>query len=133
VRSEGNEVGHGKTPRYQLAVGETNDNPVCARNQEGELKLVNGRAALPIGKKRPDPVVIARDDGTGVMEGIQMGRVVRKNLRVRLSDLISIHAAEDCHNCDKDTIKACSTTSHRSSSSHISRKSERSARAIRSR
>merc|ERR1719424_2577473 len=60
-----------------------------------ELNLFRGDNVLIKGKKRKDTVCIvladeALDDGK-----IRMNKVVRKNLRVRLGDIISVHACGD--------------------------------------
>jgi hypothetical protein len=46
-----------------------------------ELKLVRGRAVLLKGKKMRDTLAIVEDDDACDVDGIQMGRVLRKNLR----------------------------------------------------
>ena len=55
------------------------------------------------GKKRKDTVCIVLADDTVEEPKIRINKVVRKNLRVRLADVVSIHQvrARDClaHHC----------------------------------
>jgi hypothetical protein len=69
-----------------------------------ELKLVRGRAILLKGKKVRDTLAIAVDGDTCDAEGLQMGRVIWKNLRVHLGDIFCVHPAEDFPNCGKAVI-----------------------------
>lgn len=46
---------------------------------------------LPQGKKRKDTVCIVLTDDTVDENKIRMNKVVRKNLRVRLGDIVSVH------------------------------------------
>jgi len=73
------------------------DNSVVSLSQAKmeELNLFRGDNVLIKGKKRKDTVCIvladeALDDGK-----IRMNKIVRKNLRVRLGDIISVHACGD--------------------------------------
>jgi transitional endoplasmic reticulum ATPase len=73
------------------------DNSVVSLSQAKmeELNLFRGDNVLLKGKKRKDTVCIvladeALDDGK-----IRLNKVVRKNLRVRLGDIISVHACGD--------------------------------------
>eukprot|EP00929_Paragymnodinium_shiwhaense_P037309 TRINITY_DN198_c0_g1_i2.p1 TRINITY_DN198_c0_g1~~TRINITY_DN198_c0_g1_i2.p1 ORF type:complete len:825 (-),score=253.34 TRINITY_DN198_c0_g1_i2:232-2628(-) len=73
------------------------DNSVIALSQAKmeELNLFRGDNVLIKGKKRKDTVCIvladeALDDGK-----IRLNKVVRKNLRVRLGDIVSVHACGD--------------------------------------
>lgn len=54
-----------------------------------ELKLFRGDTVMVKGKRRKDTVCIALADDTCPNEKIRMNRVVRKNLRVRLGDVVS--------------------------------------------
>ena len=56
------------------------------------LQLFRGDTVLLKGKKRRDTVCIVLADDTCAENKIRMNRVVRNNLRVRLSDVVSIHA-----------------------------------------
>jgi len=60
-----------------------------------ELKLFKGDTVLLKGKKGRDTVCIVLVDESCDDAQIRMNRVVRKNLRVRLGDIVSIHAKED--------------------------------------
>jgi transitional endoplasmic reticulum ATPase len=73
------------------------DNSVVSLSQAKmeELNLFRGDNVLLKGKKRKDTVCIvladeALDDGK-----VRLNKVVRKNLRVRLGDIISVHACGD--------------------------------------
>ncbi|CEM25718.1 unnamed protein product [Vitrella brassicaformis CCMP3155] len=73
------------------------DNSVVALNptRMEELNLFRGDTVLIKGKKRHDTVCIVLAD-TDLEEGkIRMNKVVRKNLRVRLGDIVSINACGD--------------------------------------
>lgn len=66
-----------------------------------ELELFRGDTVLLKGKKGRDTVCIVlsddeTDDGT-----IRMNKVVRKNLRVRLGDVVTINSCEDVPYCKK--------------------------------
>lgn len=45
----------------------------------------------PQGKKRRDTVCIVLSDDTVDENKVRMNKVVRKNLRVRLADVVSVH------------------------------------------
>ena len=56
-----------------------------------ELQLFRGDTVLIKGKKRKDTVCIVLADEFCEEGKIRMNKVVRKNLRVRLGDVVSIH------------------------------------------
>ena len=60
-----------------------------------ELNLFRGDNVLIKGKKRKDTVCIVLADENLDDSKIRMNKVVRKNLRVRLGDIISVHACGD--------------------------------------
>lgn len=60
-----------------------------------ELNLFRGDPVLIKGKKRHDTVCIALVDEDCEDSKIKMNKVVRRNLRVKLGDVISLHAAGD--------------------------------------
>jgi transitional endoplasmic reticulum ATPase len=60
-----------------------------------ELNLFRGDNVLIKGKKRKDTVCIVLADEALEDSKIRMNKVVRKNLRVRLGDIISVHACGD--------------------------------------
>lgn len=69
------------------------DNSVVALNLQkmDELQLFRGDTVLIKGKKRKDTVCIVLADEFCEEGKIRMNKVVRKNLRVRLGDVVSIH------------------------------------------
>lgn len=63
-----------------------------------ELKLFNGDTVMLKGKKRKDTVAVAlqvQDDDPLPDDKIRLNKVVRNNLRVRLGDIVSVHATPD--------------------------------------
>merc|ERR1711976_665489 len=60
-----------------------------------ELNLFRGDNVLIKGKKRKDTVCIVLADENLEDQKIRMNKVVRKNLRVRLGDIVSVHACGD--------------------------------------
>eukprot|EP00475_Leptophrys_vorax_P017123 TRINITY_DN2366_c0_g1_i1.p1 TRINITY_DN2366_c0_g1~~TRINITY_DN2366_c0_g1_i1.p1 ORF type:complete len:855 (-),score=306.50 TRINITY_DN2366_c0_g1_i1:104-2608(-) len=58
-----------------------------------ELNLFRGDPVLIKGKKRHDTVCIALADDDTEDGKIRMNKVVRRNLRVKLGDIVSLHAA----------------------------------------
>ena len=69
------------------------DNSVVALNLQkmDELQLFRGDTVLLKGKKRKDTVCIVLADESCEEGKIRMNKVVRKNLRVRLGDVVSVH------------------------------------------
>ncbi|KAL4457784.1 hypothetical protein ABPG75_012649 [Micractinium tetrahymenae] len=59
------------------------------------LELFRGDTVLLKGKKRKDTVCIVLADDTVEEAKIRMNKVVRKNLRVRLGDIVSVHQCPD--------------------------------------
>merc|ERR1719236_441148 len=73
------------------------DNSVISLSQAKmeELNLFRGDNVLIKGKKRKDTVcIVLADDGLEDSK-IRLNKVVRKNLRVRLGDIVSVHACGD--------------------------------------
>ncbi|XP_033962138.1 transitional endoplasmic reticulum ATPase [Pseudochaenichthys georgianus] len=60
-----------------------------------ELQLFRGDTVVLKGRKRRQTVCIVLTDNTCGQERVRMNRVTRNNLRVRLGDVISIHACPD--------------------------------------
>merc|ERR1719191_70883 len=60
-----------------------------------ELNLFRGDNVLIKGKKRKDTVCIVLADENLEDQKIRLNKVVRKNLRVRLGDIVSVHACGD--------------------------------------
>ncbi|KAK9906799.1 hypothetical protein WJX75_008275 [Coccomyxa subellipsoidea] len=59
------------------------------------LQLFRGDTVLLKGKKRKDTVCIVLADDTVEESKIRMNKTVRKNLRVRLGDIVSVHQCAD--------------------------------------
>lgn len=66
-----------------------------------ELKIFKGDTVMIKGKKRKDTVCIAlaaeEGDDLDNMK-IRMNKVIRRNLRVRLGDVVSVHPCPDIPN-----------------------------------
>jgi len=73
------------------------DNSVVALNLATmeTLGLFRGDTVLLKGKKRKDTVCIVLADETCEEPKIRMNKVIRKNLRVRLGDVVSVHQCTD--------------------------------------
>ena len=94
-----------KKAPHKLMVEETgqDDNSVVEMTQAklDELKLYSGDTVLLKGKKRKDTVCIAmaaEQSDTLTDDKIRMNKVVRQNLRVRLGDVVQVHACPDVPN-----------------------------------
>lgn len=72
----------------------TDDNSVVSISQDkmDELQLFRGDTVLLKGKRRKETVCIVLSDENVPNEKIRMNRVVRQNLRLRLGDIVSVHA-----------------------------------------
>mmetsp|Transcript_2390 Transcript_2390/g.6785 ORF Transcript_2390/g.6785 Transcript_2390/m.6785 type:complete len:813 (-) Transcript_2390:537-2975(-) len=87
-----------KSPNRLIVDDATNDdNSVVALNTETmeALQLFRGDTVLIKGKKRKDTVCIVLADETCEQPKIRMNKCVRKNLRVRLGDVVSVHQCPD--------------------------------------
>jgi len=80
-----------------------------------ELQLFRGDTVLLKGKKGRDTICIVLADDETEDVNIRMNKVIRKNLRVRLGDVVSISSCEDVPYCKKvhilpldDTIEGVS-------------------------
>ena len=73
------------------------DNSVVALHPSKleELELFRGDCVQIKGKKRMDTVCILLSDETCEPGKIRMNRVVRENLCVKLSDIVSVHQCAD--------------------------------------
>lgn len=60
-----------------------------------ELQLFRGDTVLLKGKRRKESVCIVLSDETCPDEKVRMNRVVRNNLRVRISDIVQIQQCPD--------------------------------------
>ena len=58
-----------------------------------ELKIFKGDAIFIKGKKRKETLVVALVDNKSEEGKIRMNKRVRKNLRVRLGDVVSVRPA----------------------------------------
>ena len=79
------------------------DNSICCMNEKKmkELNIYNGDVVVLRGKRRHKTLCIALRDNT-VEEGkIAVNKVVRTNLRVRLSDIVTVMPAEEVPNLKK--------------------------------
>eukprot|EP00798_Chlamydomonas_sp_ICE-L_P000039 gene39-12848_t len=87
-----------KSPNRLIVEDAVNDdNSVVALNPTTmeRLQLFRGDTVLLKGKKRRDTVCIVLTDDTVDENKIRMNKVIRKNLRVRLGDVISTHQCTD--------------------------------------
>jgi transitional endoplasmic reticulum ATPase len=66
-----------------------------------ELKIFKGDAIFIKGKKRKETLAVALIDNKLEEGKIRMNKVVRKNLRVRLGDIVQIRAAGEVPNLTK--------------------------------
>jgi len=87
-----------RSPNRLLVDEATNDdNSVIALSTEKmeELQLFRGDTVLIKGKKGHETVCIVLTDETCDGANVRMNKVVRKNLRVRLGDLVTVNACGD--------------------------------------
>uniref|UniRef100_A0AAX7VBX3 Transitional endoplasmic reticulum ATPase n=1 Tax=Astatotilapia calliptera TaxID=8154 RepID=A0AAX7VBX3_ASTCA len=77
------------------AVSEDSSIVSLSQRKTEELQLFRGDTVVLRGRKRRQTVCIVLTDDTCGDERIRMNRVTRNNLRVRLGDVISIHACPD--------------------------------------
>jgi transitional endoplasmic reticulum ATPase len=96
-----------KAPNRLIVDDATNDDNsvVClsAAKME-ELQLFRGDTVLLKGKKGKDTICIVLSNDETEDVNIRMNKVVRKNLRVRLGDIVTITAKEDVAYCKKVQI-----------------------------
>jgi len=99
MASDGTGILERKKAPNRLVVDEAvnDDNSVVALNLEtmDALQLFRGDTVLIKGKKRKDTVCIVLADDTCDKAKIRMNKCVRKNLRVRLGDVVSVHQCPD--------------------------------------
>ena len=87
-----------KNPNRLMVDEATNDdNSVVALNLATmeELQLFRGDTVMIKGKRRKDTVCIVLADDTCDAGKIRMNKCIRKNLKVRLGDVISVHQCPD--------------------------------------
>jgi transitional endoplasmic reticulum ATPase len=94
-----------KKAPHKLTVedAKNDDNSVIEMTQAkmDELKIFKGDTVLIKGKKRKDTVCIAlASEETDDLDNmkIRMNKVVRRNLRVRLGDVVQVHPCPDIPN-----------------------------------
>jgi transitional endoplasmic reticulum ATPase len=75
-----------------------------------ELQLFRGEHVLIKGKRRRDTIAIVLTEDTCEVARVQMNKVVRKNLRVFLGDVVSVHNCSDCPYCTKLEIRPFADT-----------------------
>ena len=97
-----------KKAPYRFIVDEafTDDNSVVGLNPEkmDELGLFGGETVIIKGKRRRDTLALAIQEDNCDVAKIQMNKVIRKNLRVYLGDIVSVHSCDDCPYCEKVVI-----------------------------
>ena len=83
--------------RLMVDEASNDDNSVVALNLATmeELQLFRGDTVLIKGKRRKDTVCIVLADDTCDAGKIRMNKCVRKNLKVRLGDVITVHQCPD--------------------------------------
>ena len=87
-----------KSPNRLLVDESTNDDNsvVCLSNEKmEELGLFRGDTVLIKGKKGKTTICIALTENNMEIGSIRMNKVVRKNLRVRLGDLVTVNGCAD--------------------------------------
>jgi transitional endoplasmic reticulum ATPase len=82
--------------RLMVEEATQNDNSVVGIHPElmNDLGFFRGDCIQIRGKKRRDTICIVLQDDTVPKNKIRMNKVVRTNLRVRLGDMVSLHAVE---------------------------------------
>jgi transitional endoplasmic reticulum ATPase len=83
------------------AVNDENSSIQLSQAKMAELKIFKGDAIFIKGKKRKETLVVALVDNKLDDAKIRMNKTVRKNLRVRLGDVVQIRAAGDVPNLTK--------------------------------
>jgi transitional endoplasmic reticulum ATPase len=82
-------------------MSDENSTVQLSQSKMSELKLFKGDTIFIKGKKRKETVVVALIDNGLDDSKIRMNKVIRKNLRVRLGDVVQIRAANDVPNLTK--------------------------------
>ena len=98
VGDETNENGHPTLVKeIDDVVGNNDDNSIVSLSEAKleELGLFRGDTVLLRGKKRKETVCIVLVDESCPNEKVRMNRSIRKNLRIRLGDVVSIQACDD--------------------------------------
>ena len=89
--------------RLVVDEAENDDNSVISLSpaKMDELGLFRADTVLIKGKKGHDTVCIVLSDDNAADANIRMNKVVRKNLRVRLGDLVTISSKDDVPYCNE--------------------------------
>lgn len=97
------------------AVNDDNSTICLSQAKLTELDIFKGDPVLIKGKKRHETLCVALVDNDLEDGKIRMNKVIRKNLRVRLGDVVTIKAAADAPNLTRihvlpmdDTIEGIS-------------------------
>ena len=98
IRADGTQPVKKRSPN-RLVVEEAinDDNSVVAIStaKMAELNLYRGDNVMIKGKRKRDTICIVLEDKDLEDSKIRMNKIVRKNLRIRLGDIVSIHACGD--------------------------------------
>ena len=77
------------------ATNDDNSVAVLSQAKMNELNIMRGDSIMIKGKKRRDTICITLVDNELEDGKIRLNKIIRKNLRVRLGDLVSIHPVPD--------------------------------------
>ncbi|CAF1549204.1 unnamed protein product, partial [Rotaria sordida] len=84
------------------AVNNNNNSIVILSQQKmNDLQLFSGNKVMLQSKKCRETICIVHADNTCPNDRIRMNRVVRNNLRVRSSDIVSIQVLQDVQFCKR--------------------------------
>jgi transitional endoplasmic reticulum ATPase len=93
---------------YRLIVDEAivDDNSVVYLHPDKmeELGFFRGETVLLKGRRRKETIALVLSDEGCEPAKIQMNKVIRRNLRVYLGDVVSVHTFPDCPNCTRVAI-----------------------------
>ena len=87
-----------KGPNRLIVEDATNDDnsvSVLSQSKMTELNIMRGDSIMIKGKKRRETICICLIDNDLDDGKVRLNKVIRKNLRVRLGDLVSIHSVSD--------------------------------------
>jgi len=79
--------------QVEEALNDENSSVQLSQAKMAELKIFKGDAIFIKGKKRKETLVIALEDNKLEDGKIRMNKTVRKNLRVRIGDVVMIKPA----------------------------------------
>jgi transitional endoplasmic reticulum ATPase len=96
--------------QVEEALNDENSSIQLSQAKMAELKIFKGDAIFIKGKKRKETLVVALVDNKLDESKIRMNKTVRKNLRVRLGDVVQIRAAGDVPNLTKIHVLPLSDT-----------------------